>query len=248
MDSVRIGRVVRALRIRRGWRQVDLAVRGGVSQSLVARVERGGADRLTGATLERVAAALGARLVVRIDWNGEAADRLLDADHAALVELVVQVLRRHGWEAVPEVSFAIGTERGSIDILAWHAPAATLLVVEVKSVVPDVQATLHVFDRKLRLADRIARERGWRSSRVASLLVMGESSTARRRVAAHASTFDARFPDRAVTVRRFIADPAGSGSPGGTSAGSPAFRGLWVLPFRTGAGTRQRVVRRRVAA
>src|SRR6185312_11798662 len=102
MDAVRVGRVVRALRIRRRWRQLDLAVRARISQSLVARIERGGAGRLRLDTLERVIAALDARLVLRVDWHGEAADRLLDADHAAIVERVLGILHASGWEAVPE--------------------------------------------------------------------------------------------------------------------------------------------------
>ncbi|HEY4227106.1 MAG TPA: hypothetical protein VGM49_02120, partial [Candidatus Limnocylindrales bacterium] len=166
-------------------------MRAGVSQSLIARVERGGADRLTVKVLEAILAALGARLNVRADWNREAADRLLDADHAALVELVLQMLRDFGWEVLPEVSFAIAGERGSIDILGWHAATQTLLIVEVKSIVPDVQATLFVFDRKVRLAGRIGAERGWPARRVAQLIVVAESRTARRRVEAHAATFEA---------------------------------------------------------
>lgn len=235
MDGVRVGRVLRALRIRRSWRQTDLADRVGCSQALIARVERGGADRLTAARLERIVLALGARLVVRVDWNGEAADRLLDADHATLVELVVDYLRRAGWEATPEVTFAIGAERGSIDILAWHAASSTLLVIEVKSVVPDVQAMLATHDRKVRLADRIAAQQGWRPRRIGSLLVIAESRTARRRVEAHAATFQARFPARAAAIRRFIAQPARH----------EAIHGLWFLSARTGASSRQRVVRRR---
>lgn len=210
MDTVRLGRIVRALRIRHRWRQIDLAARVGVSQSLIARVERGGADRLTVSTLEAIVNELGARLFIKVDWNGEAVDRLLDADHAAIVEMVIGVLRRAGWELVPEASFAIDGERGSIDILAWHPATATLLVIEVKSVVPDVQATLLAFDRKIRLADRIAFGRGWKPIRVAHLLVVGESRTSRRRIEEHAETFNARFPDRAARVRRFIADPAGA--------------------------------------
>jgi hypothetical protein len=50
------------------------------------------------------------------------------------------MLRAATWEAVPEATFAIGAERGSVDVLAWHAPTATVLIVEVKSVVPDAQA------------------------------------------------------------------------------------------------------------
>jgi transcriptional regulator with XRE-family HTH domain len=238
MDVVRIGRVARALRRRRGWRQVDLAKRAGVSQSLIARVERGGADRLTVKTLEAIVAALGARLNLRVEWNGEAADRLLDADHASLVETVLQVLHSFGWEAIPEVSFAIDGERGSIDILAWHAASRTLLIVEVKSVVPDVQATLFVFDRKVRLGRPVAEDRGWHATRVAQLIVIGESRTARRRVETHASTFDARFPARAREIRAYLANPMRRDS----------LRGLWFLAIRTGAGSRQRVAKRTRAA
>lgn len=239
MDAVRIGRIVRALRIRRRWRQVDLAVRAGVSQSLIARVERGGADRLTLRTLERILTALGARLNARVDWNGEAADRLLDADHAAIVEMVIDVLRRDGWEALPEVTFAIDGERGSIDVLAWHPATRTLLVVEVKSVIPDVQATVAVLDRKQRLAGRIGRRQGWDPASIATVLVVAESRTNRRRIAMHASTFAARFPGDAPAARRFIKQPGSAPAP---------FRALWFLSVRTGAGSRQRVVKGRSAA
>lgn len=231
MDVVRFGRIIRALRIRRRWRQVDLAVRADVSQALIARVERGGADRLTIATLERIAQQLGARLVIRVDWNGEAGDRLLDADHAAIVDEVVRILRAASWECVPELTFAIYGERGSIDVLAWHAASRTLLVVEVKSVVADVQGTLAPLDRKERLARRVAAERAWHADRLGVILVIASSATARRRIAQHATTFASRLPDRAPAIKRFIADPA---------AHRPV-RGVWFLSVRTGASTRERV-------
>jgi transcriptional regulator with XRE-family HTH domain len=215
-----------------------VAERVGCSQSLIARVERGGADRLTVAMLDRICQVLGARFVARVDWNGEAADRLLDADHAALIEYVVRVLRDRGWEVIPEATFAIRYERGSIDVLAWHPATATVLIVEVKSVVPDIQATVATLDRKERLALEVARSRGWNARQVASLLVVGESRTARRRVELHASTFAARFPHRAAEIRQFLADPG---------AQEPV-RGLWFVSVRTGAGSRQRVVRGRRAA
>lgn len=238
VDAVRIGRVVRAIRQRRRWRQADLARRAGVSQSLIARVERGGGDRLTLATLERILAALGTRLNARVDWNGEVADRLLDAEHAQLVEAVVEILRRGGWEPVPEVTFAVYGERGSIDVLAWHVATRTLLVVEVKSVVPDVQATVATFDRKERLADRVARARGWKPLRIASVLVVAESSTNRRRIATHGATFASRFTHDTRAGRRFISEPATSPGP---------LRGLWFLSRRTGAGGSRRGARVRVA-
>jgi len=239
MDAVRLGRVIRALRMRRRWRQVDLAERARVSQSLVARVERGGAGRLRLDTLDRVVQVLDARLTVRVDWLGEAADRLLDADHADVVEQLIALLRRAGWDPVPEVTFNVTGERGSIDILAWHATTSTLLVIEVKTVVPDVQAMVATFDRKVRHADSIARARGWRPARVWSLLAISDQRTSRRRIETHASTFAARFPDRSRDARRAIESPATR------PAGSPPLRALWFLPIRTRAGIRQRVAKPR---
>ena len=144
MDVVRFGLSIRALRRRRGWRQVDVAEQAGVSRTAVSRVERGRADRLTIRALDTIAGTLGARLDCRLLWNGEALDRLLDASHAALVETVVAWLTSLGWQVATEVSFSIRGERGSIDVFAFHPTTATLLVVEVKSVVPAHAATFAV--------------------------------------------------------------------------------------------------------
>jgi transcriptional regulator with XRE-family HTH domain len=232
MDTIRIARQVRALRRRRGWRQDDLAISVGVSRGVVARIEQGHADRVTVATLERLVGALGARMTCRLDWNGEALDRLLDADHATIVDRVVRILSAYRWVCTTEASFNIAGERGSIDILGWHPTTKATVVVEVKSVVPDVQATLMALDRKARLGARIARERGWEPGTISRLLVIREDRTARRRVAAHEATFATVFPDRAVAVRRWIAQPHRS---------SP-IAGLWFL-----SGDHQTVARHRVA-
>jgi DNA-binding Xre family transcriptional regulator len=82
VDAVRFGRAMRELRVRRAWRQEDLARHAGLSRGAVARVEQGRGDRLTIQTVEGLITALGARFVWRIDWNGEALDRLLDQSHA----------------------------------------------------------------------------------------------------------------------------------------------------------------------
>ena len=128
---------------------------------------------------------------MRLDWNGEALDRLLDGEHANLVEIVARRLRSAGWEVAAEVTFWIRGERGSVDLLAWHPATRVLLVIEVKSVVPDQQATLSTLDRKARLGREIAGERGWNPLAVGRLLVIGDSRTARRRVDEHATTYDA---------------------------------------------------------
>ena len=146
---------------------------------------------------------------MRLAYQGEALDRLLDSAHARLVEVAIGWLRGAGWEVGTEVSFNIRGERGSIDIIAFHAATRTLLVIEVKSAVPDLQAMIWNLDRKVRLGPEIARQRGWQLRTVARLLVLSDDRTARRRVAEHAETFAAAFQARTVAVRRWVRDPAG---------------------------------------
>jgi transcriptional regulator with XRE-family HTH domain len=233
MDLVRFGRGIRA---RRGWRQRDLADAAEVSPTMIARIERGD-DTVQPRHLDAVAAAVAARTELRLSYNGEALDRLLDAGHAALVEVVAAFLRRSAWEAVIEATFRIRGERGSVDLLAWHPPTGIALVVEIKSVVPDVQAMLSSIDRKVRLAHAIARDRGWAPVAIGAVLVIGEDRTARRRIDAHSATFEQTFPHRAIAVRRWLAHP---------DAKSP-LRGLWFWSARRGVTARHRVRRVRQA-
>jgi transcriptional regulator with XRE-family HTH domain len=235
VDVVRFGRGIRALRQRIGWRQDDLAREARVSRSAVGRIERGRADRVTVAALDRVAAALDARVIVRLDWRAEQLDRLLDAAHSGTVDLVVAFLTGAGWLVATEVSFSIYGERGSIDVLAFHPTTRTLLVVEVKSTVPDVGPMLMTLDRKVRLAPGIARQRGWEVGSVARLLVIRDGATARRRVAALAATFANAFPVQGAAVKRWLRCP------------DRPISGLWFLSPAPGTATttRSRVRRSR---
>lgn len=207
MDPVRLGHSYRALRLQRRWRQVDISVRAGVSASVISRIERGRLDTVSVGTLRRVAEALDASLDIRIRWNGEGLDRLLDQAHAGLVENLVKLLRADGWVTEVEVSFSIRGERGSVDVLGYHLETGFVLVSEVKSVVPDSQATLYGMDRKARLAPEIATARGWTCRGVARLLVIGDSSTSRRRIAALAATYRTAFPVGGGEVRRWLRRP-----------------------------------------
>ncbi len=209
MDALKFGRAIRVVRRRARLRQADVAIRADTSRSTVSRIERGRVGRVPFATLRRVGAALEADVELTFRWRGEAVDRLLDEAHADLVDAAAGLLRHLGWEVAIETTFSIDTERGSIDILAWHAAERTVLVGEVKSVVPDAQATLATLDRKTRLADRIARERGWDPATVGRILLIGEGTTARRRVARHTAMFDTAFPARGWAVLRWLRRPVG---------------------------------------
>lgn len=103
MDHWRFGRMVRALRQRLGWRQVDLATRTGVSRSVLSRIERGELGRIAWADLVMVAQAVGARLEFDLRWQGEGIDRLIDEHHASTVDVVVGLLERCGWQTDVEV-------------------------------------------------------------------------------------------------------------------------------------------------
>lgn len=236
---LRLGRAMRALRLRRHLRQADLGRLAGLSRSTVSRLERGD---LGGLTLKRLAAAvgaLGASLSVTVRWNGELLDRLLDEGHASLVDVVVRLLQEEGWRVEVEASFAVGAERGSIDVLAHHPITSALLVGEVKSVVPDAQDTIATLDRKTRLAPALARQRGFEVRSVSRVLFVADDRTARRRVARHAALWGAAFPARGRSVTAWLRDPRGRPISGLLFVARPRSGGNW-----DGVGTR-RVRRRR---
>lgn len=161
MDDQRIGRVILILRQRRGWRQSDLAARSGVSQSAISDIERGRIDRYTVATIRRLLRALDATAVVDVTWGGRGdLDRLMDADHARVLQAWANRHQRAGWDVWNEASYSIYGERGRIDQLAFHPPTGVLEVTEAKTGIWDVQDTIGRLDAKVRLAARVVEPRG----------------------------------------------------------------------------------------
>jgi hypothetical protein len=59
-----------------------------------------------------------------------------------------------------------------IDILAWHPTRGVLLVIELKTEVVDVNEMLGTLDRMRRLAQGIARSRGWQPRAVGTWVVI----------------------------------------------------------------------------
>jgi transcriptional regulator with XRE-family HTH domain len=232
VDVLRFGLAVRALRHRRRWTQQRLADAVGVSRQVIGRIENGKADRVTVHVLIRVASALGATLSVRVLWHGEGLDRLLDAAHADMTERVLRLVRDSAWVAATEVSFNMRGDRGTIDILAFHEASGSLLVIEIKSVVPDLQSMLGTLDRKVRVAMDVARERGWQVTSVSRLVVLPDDRTSRRRVERHRATFDTALPSRTIEVRRWLREPVGR------------LAGVLFLPNAPHAVTRHRVALR----
>ncbi len=211
MDDLRFGSTLRAIRIRKRLRQADVAARAGVSRWIVMRIEAGRLGTMSLATLRGVAAALDARVDPLVRWHGGDLPRLLGTRHAAMHEAMARWFASlPDWVAEPEVSFSIYGERGVIDVLAWHPVRRILLVIELKTEIVDINEMLGTLDRKRRLAASIARDRGWVPASVATWLVVADSRTNRRHVAAHAAVLRAKLPTDGRGMRAWLRDPLGS--------------------------------------
>lgn len=183
MRDLELGRLVRAVRRQRGWRQLDCAAAAEVHRSTWSRLELGNLDRLSLATLRACLAVVAVRLELAPRWRGGEADRLMDEDHAAMTAALHRRLDRWRWLVKEEVSFNHYGDRGRVDLLAFHPATRTLLIVEVKTEIADAQKLLGSLDVKRRLAPVLARMAGWpQPATVAVLLLVAESSTNRRRV------------------------------------------------------------------
>lgn len=199
MDDRRVGLIIRALRRRRGWHQSDLAAASNLSQPAVSLLERGHLDSLSLRRIRRILAALDARGEFDIRWRGSAV----------------------------EVTYSIYGERGSIDVLGFHRPTGSLVVIEVKTELTSIEETLRRHDEKVRLAHRIAQERfGWAAATTSRLLVLPDKAAARRKVLRHTQVLDAVLPARNVAIRHWLDSPA------------QPIRGRWFLAIIRPGSTR----------
>jgi len=216
-DDERLARASRLLRRRQRLRQPDV-VAPGRSRHFTRRLEAGLAGGLRVDDIRDHFALFGARVRLSAWWNGASLDRLLDEEHAGLVEGSVGQLRAYGWLPDAEVTFSEYGERGSIDVFASHEPTRSLFVGEVKSAWGSIEETLRGIDVKARLAPKLAFAKlGWRPAQVARVLILPENRTARRIARRHAETLDAVLPARNREVRAWLRTPSGP------------LRGLWFL-------------------
>jgi transcriptional regulator with XRE-family HTH domain len=192
-------------------RQSEVAAVAGVAQSTISDIERGRVAGLPIATVRRVFAAVDAGFEGNVHWRGAGLDRLLDARHASLVAASVRRLIDVGWDASVEISYSIYGERGSIDVLGAHPAGRAVLVEEVKSELASLEETIRKLDEKVRLVhQRVALDHlGWQPVLVGRLLVLPDSTTARRRVLELDTVLSVAFPDRGADVRRWLREPVG---------------------------------------
>jgi len=208
MDDVRLGRAIRAIRLRARLRQVDVAGLTELSQAAISDVERGHAGSMSLRSLRAIAAALGAEASVELRWRSGDVDRLLDERHAALVRAAVELLVRRGWRVATEVTYSHYGERGAYDVLAVQEAAGLALAVEAKTRLVSLEATLRKLDEKVRLAPRTAADRfAVRPRSVIPVLVLPEGSVSRRAVTAHDAILRHALPVRGAAARAWLEAP-----------------------------------------
>jgi hypothetical protein len=86
----------------------------------------------------------------------------------------------------------------------------SLLVIELKTDIVDVQEMLGTIDRKRRLARRIARERGWLASSASAWLIVADTRTNRRRAVAHREVLRSALSSDGRKVDRWLTKPVGA--------------------------------------
>jgi transcriptional regulator with XRE-family HTH domain len=204
-----IGDGLRIVRRRFGLRQADVALSAGVSRTTVARLERGDLATVRIGTARQIASTLGARLEVTLRWRGAELPRLANRGHAAMHENLARPLdAAPAWISAPEVSYSIWGERGVIDRPCWHPASGTVLVVEIKTELADLEDLLAAMDRRRRLAPAIAAERGWMPVHaVAAWIVVADTRTNRRRLAEHRALLRSAYPDDGRSMRLWLGRP-----------------------------------------
>lgn len=196
MHAIPMGRVLRMLRLRRDWRQSDVAEKARISSSAVGRHESGVIGSLS--ILEKHAAVFGLRVDVRVVGRAGSLVRLGDEEHARIVETVAAWFREHGFRTETEASFSEWGERGRIDLLAFDPAAGALVIVEVKTQLLDLQDLFGSLNVKERLAATIAERRGWKVTRDVTVLAVAHTAANRAVVREHPSLF-AEFGTRRLT-------------------------------------------------
>lgn len=207
---MRLASVFRAVRLRKAWRQADLAAAARVSIATISRIERGNFEATSVSMLLRVAGALEIRIDWMPRWRGGELDRMLNAGHAAMHEAAARELAGTEWLTAAETTFSIYGERGIIDILCFHQQSGALLVIEVKTDLVDVQALIGAVDRYRRLAPQVARDRGWAVKSVSSWVLLRDTPSNHRRLGAHATVLRSAYPADGRRMRGWLRRPVGT--------------------------------------
>jgi hypothetical protein len=198
-----IGRTIHDVRVSLGWSQRELALRSGISQSRISRIERGALLDLRVAVIDRLFVALGVRY-----WLGTETPHIVrapaDQVHARCSAYAARRLAAHQFLVEREVEVGSDRSRGWIDILAYQPRSRTLFVIEVKTEIHDIGAIERSINWYRRESVHVARQFGWRPSRVLAALLVLQSRANDDRIGLDSEVFATAFPGRAIELRSVI--------------------------------------------
>ncbi|HEY3523160.1 MAG TPA: helix-turn-helix domain-containing protein [Candidatus Limnocylindrales bacterium] len=184
-----LGGQLRAARVRRRLRLVDLATRVGLSPARLSGVERGDGGGLPLRAWYRLGIAVGQPFAARIS-PPVAADRLDDAGHLEMQEWLLGLARRRRW---PSRGWEVPTKpldpRRSVDILVLIAD--TVVLFECWNTIRDFGAAVRSTNRKLAEARALAVALG--TGRVAACWLVRPTAANRSIVRAYPELVRARF-------------------------------------------------------
>ena len=209
MSDQKVGALFRAVRIRSRKRQQDVAGGAGIARWRISAIERGHLDAISIGQMRSIASQLDIRVEIGASWRGGDGTRVVNERHSRMHELIAaRLAATPGWEFATEVTFSEWGERGTIDILAWHAASRTLLVIELKTELPDPAGLVAQVDRYRRLAPKVGRARGWDALTVATWVFVAESDFNRDQLARHRLMVRNAFPLDGRFLRRWFRDPS----------------------------------------
>lgn len=147
----RLGVALREARKTAGLTQRRVALRAGVSQAQISRLELGEGQDASIETWACVAAAVGEQLVGFLEL-APGATPPRDIEHLRRQSALIEIATAGGWTALPELAIDLGAIRSrSIDVALIRRARREAVAVEIWNWFDDVGASLRGLDAKVAL-------------------------------------------------------------------------------------------------
>lgn len=189
----RLGGEVRAVRLRRGQTQQQVADAAGISRTAESAIERGLGSGQAMDTWQRVALAAGRPLIVGLERDR--LEETADAGHLGIQELVLRLGRRAGFAGAFELATRATEAWRSTDVGLRDDRRRLLVLVECWNTFGDIGAAARSSERKRAEAAMFAIALGGEHPhRVAMCWVVRATKRNRALVARYPEVFRSRFP------------------------------------------------------
>lgn len=222
-QCARLGREIRASRLRRKLTQAQAAARARISRSTWSRIENGRGAGQTIDAWQRVGLAVGRPL--RIDFGSDPEESATsDGGHLEGQELILRLMRATGHRRFVELPTRPADSRRAIDIVALDDRRRSMLVVQVWNTFGDLGSAVRGFDRELAATAEVAAGMGFPDATITGCWAVVDNRANRALVARYPEFFATRFPGSSFAWARAIR----------TGAPPPQAAGIVWLDLRRG--------------